>query len=137
MENNMAVKRNKVQIFGDAPTHDRYQALLRMLCAALEHHKLTGEHIGYNVQGQMHPEALTRLLPASKDDRAATDSAELIEQIKAVLADEEIQAKYGVYDVVYNFDDAIEPRYDFYIVPVPVGRPAVSLNSFLNKVEQQ
>lgn len=136
MENIMAVKRNKVQVFGDAPTHDRYQALLRLLCAALEHHKLTGEYIGYNVQGQMYPEALTRLLPASKDDRAVTDSAELIEQIKAVLADEEIQAKYGVYDVVYNFDEDITPRYDFYIVPVPVGRPTVSLNSFLNTVEQ-
>lgn len=130
----MADKRY-IKLFGDLHTRDRYQALLRLLCAAIEHHKLTGEQIGYNVLGQKHPQALTRLLPASGDGRAASDSINLIEQIRTVLTDDEIRTKYGVYDVAYNCDEDIEPRFDFYIVPVPVGRPGADLISFLDKAE--
>ncbi len=131
----MAVRRY-IKLFGDSFTHNRYQAILEMLKKALEHHKQTGEQIGFNVLGSQHPEAMTNLLPASGDDRSASDSSEMLEQIRCVLTDEEIQTKYGVYDVAYNFDDEIEPRFDYYIVPVPVGRAGVDLTSFLPITEK-
>lgn len=126
----------QIKMFGDAATHDRYQALLRLLCDALEHHKLTGEQIGYTVLGARHPNSLTNLLPASGDSRAESDSREMLEQIRTVLRDEEITAKYGVYDVVYNHDEDIQPRLDFYIVSVPVGRQHKDLTSFITIGEQ-
>lgn len=126
----------QIKMFGGAGTHDRYQAMLSLLCKALEHHKLTGDQIGYTVLGARHPKSLTKLLPASSGKLAESDSREMLEQIRTVLRDEEITAKYGVYDVVYNHDEDIQPRLDFYIVPVPVGRQHKDLTSFITIGEQ-
>lgn len=130
----MSTKPNVIKIFGDSATHDRYQAILRMLDRALDHHKRTGEQIGYSVLGSRHPKALSNLLPASTDDRAHKDSSSLVEQIREVLMSAEITNKHGVYDIVYNHDDTIEPRLDFYIVKITVGCLQQQLSSFVDGV---
>lgn len=124
-------KAPSVQIFGNSATHVRYEAMLRVLEAAIIQHKTTGVNIGFNVLGTTNPKALSNRLPASQGKLAESDNRNLIEQMRVVLADNRIINVHGVYDVIYNADEEIQPRFDFYIVPVPVGKPILDLLDLL------
>lgn len=121
-------------IFGMNGSSERYAALLELLVRAIAESKLTGKPIGYSTKGSRHPGSLTNLLPASKGkDEHESDSKNMVEQIGHVLADAEIVEKFGIYNIIYNHDEDIDPHFDFYIVPVPVGRESLNLTALFHK----
>lgn len=123
--------KDNLRIFGLGETEQRYRAMLEILAKAIEMHKTTGTQIGFNVLGTNNPKALSNRLPPSGDRTASEDSLHLVDQLSHALADPVLIAEHGVYQIVYNPDEDVTPRFDFYLVKVPVGSPATDLLDLL------